>query len=309
MPLMRKALLWASTNTWLRDKAMRTAFVKRSVSAFMPGEHIDAAIDAATSLQSQGLTTILTRLGENITHLHEADEVCAHYLRVIATVQAAGLDAQISVKPTQLGYDQDPEACFRNCLRLVERCEQAGTFLWLDMESSPYVDGTLALFTRLRERTAHIGVAVQAYLHRTADDVEALVALGSAIRVVKGAYLEPADIAYPAKADVDDSFFRICARLLQDDNTRPGALTHIATHDVDLQEQLLAVLAERGVAPERYEIAMLFGIQAGRQRLLAAKGIRTRCLISYGEHWFPWYMRRLAERPANVWFVLRNILR
>ncbi|MDP1570574.1 MAG: proline dehydrogenase family protein [Vicinamibacterales bacterium] len=309
MPLMRKALLWASTNTWLREKAMRTAFVKRSVSAFMPGEHIDAAIDAAMSLRSQGLTTILTRLGENITHSSEADEVCAHYLDVIDRVQAAGLDAEISVKPTQLGYDQDPEACVRHCLRLVERCEQAGTFLWLDMESSPYVDGTLALFTRLRARTARIGVAVQAYLHRTAHDVEALVALGSAIRVVKGAYLEPADIAYPAKADVDESFFRLCARLLQDDNTRPGALTHIATHDIQLQERLLALAAQRRVAPERYEIAMLYGIQTGRQRQLSAKGIRTRCLISYGEHWFPWYMRRLAERPANVWFVLRNIIR
>jgi proline dehydrogenase len=307
MPLMRKALLWASTNTWLREKATRTAFVKRSVSAFMPGEHVDAAIDAAMALQPQGLTTILTRLGENITHIGEAEEVCEHYLTVIALVQAAGLDAQISVKPTQLGYDQDPEVCVRHCLRLVERCEQAGTFLWLDMESSPYVDGTIALFKRLRERTARIGVAVQAYLYRTEKDVEDLVALGSAIRVVKGAYLEPAGIAYPVKADVDSSFFRICARLLQNDNTRPGALTHIATHDVGLQDRLLQLAADRRVAPERYEIAMLYGIQTARQRQLAARGVPVRCLISYGEHWFPWYLRRLAERPANVWFVVRNM--
>lgn len=309
MSVMRKALLWASTNAWIRENAMRTGFVRRSVSKFMPGERIEDAVEAAKVLKPARLNTILTRLGENIAHISEADEVCEHYLKVIDLITAAGIDSQISVKPTQLGYDQDPEVCVKHCLRLIDRCEQTKTFFWLDMESSPYVDGTIALFKRLRQRTPNIGIAIQAYLFRTEKDIEELVALGSAIRMVKGAYLEPAEVAFPQKSDVDENYFKICARLLQDDAFKPGALLHIATHDIGLQERLLKVIAERKVASDRYEFAMLFGIQTARQLQLAANGISTRCLISYGEYWFPWYMRRLAERPANVWFVVRNMFK
>jgi proline dehydrogenase len=197
--------------------------------------------------------------------------------------------------------------CVRHCLKLIDRCEATGTFFWLDMESSPYVDGTLTLFRRLRERTPSIGVALQAYLYRTKQDIETLVPLGSAIRLVKGAYLEPASMAFPKKADVDANYFELASRLLQDDNTRPGALLHIATHDIALQKRLQEVIAARGVDRSRYEFAMLYGIQAGRQHELGRDGLAVRCLISYGEYWFPWYMRRLAERPANVWFVAKNM--
>jgi proline dehydrogenase len=306
---MRKPFLWASTNVWLRERAMRTAFVRRSVVKFMPGERLEDAIEAAAALKPQGLNTILTRLGENITRIEEAKEVYDHYVTVIDKVKAAGLDAQISIKPTQLGYDQDQEVCFKYCLALLERTAAAGNFLWLDMESSPYVDGTLALYKRLRAHSDKIGVAIQAYLYRTEKDIEELVSLGSAIRLVKGAYLEPANVAYPQKTDVDANYLKIATRLLQDDNTRPGALLHIGTHDLTIQEQLQKVIAERKVASSRYEIAMLYGIQASRQQQLGKSGIRTRCLISYGEYWFPWYMRRLAERPANVWFVVKNMFR
>lgn len=205
MSVMRKALLWASTNAWIRENAMRTGFVKRSVSKFMPGEQIEDAIKAAQALQPSGLNTIFTRLGENITRLEEADEVREHYLKVIDLIQKAGIDAQISIKPTQLGYDQDFEVCVRQCLAIIDKCEATGTFFWIDMEGSPYVDGTIALFKRLRERTPNIGIAIQAYLYRTEKDIEELVALGSAIRMVKGAYLEPPDIAFPNKADVDEN--------------------------------------------------------------------------------------------------------
>jgi proline dehydrogenase len=309
MSLTRKALLWASTNAWIRENAMRTGFVRRSVRKFMPGERVEDAISAAAALKPARINTILTRLGENITHIGEADEVCEHYLKVIDLIQAAGIDSQISVKPTQLGYDQDPEVCVRHCMRLIDRCEQTGTFFWLDMESSPYVDGTIALFKRLRQRTPNIGIAIQAYLFRTEKDIEELVQLGSAIRMVKGAYLEPPTVAYPQKSDVDDNYFKMCSRLLQPDAFKPGALLHIATHDTALQERLMKIIADRKVASDRYEFAMLFGIQTARQQQLAAMGTRTRCLISYGEYWFPWYMRRLAERPANVWFVVKNMFK
>jgi proline dehydrogenase len=307
MSVMRKALLWASTNAWMRERATKTSFVRRSVVKFMPGERIEDAIEAAAALKPSGLKTILTRLGENLKALEEAAEVRDHYLKVIGLVKGAGLDAQISIKPTQLGYDQDPELCFKYCVTLLEKCEAAGSFFWLDMEGSPYVDGTIALFKRLRERSPKVGIAIQAYLYRTEKDIEDLVRLGSAIRLVKGAYLEPPEVAFPKKADVDANYFTLASRLLQDDAAKPGALLHIATHDIPLQQRLQQVIAERKVSQERYEFAMLFGIQSGRQEELAKAGISTRCLISYGEYWFPWYMRRLAERPANVWFVVKNM--
>jgi proline dehydrogenase len=309
MSVMRKALLWASTNPWMRERATKSAIVRRSVVKFMPGERVEDAIEAAKKLKPQGLNTILTRLGENITRMEEAQEVFDHYMKVIDLVKAAGLDAQISIKPTQLGYDQKPDVCYDYCIRLLERCEAVGTFFWLDMESSPYVDGTIALFKRLRAKSDKVGIAIQAYLYRTPKDIEELVALGSAIRLVKGAYLEPPAIAYPKKSDVDAQYFTLASRLLQDDNTKPGALLHIATHDLGIQARLQQVIAERKVAQSRYEFAMLFGIQTSRQQELGRAGIRTRCLISYGEYWFPWYMRRLGERPANVWFVVKNIFK
>jgi proline dehydrogenase len=303
--MLRSLFLWSSTNPWLRRQATHRTFVKKSVAKFMPGETLDDAIAAATRLRESGISTILTHLGENLDRLEEADAVYDHYLGVIDRVKGAGLDAHISVKPTQLGYDQDVNACFGYLVQLLDRATAAGTLLWLDMESSRYVDGTLSLYRRLRERSPNVGLALQAYLYRTAADVDALIPLGAAIRLVKGAYLEPASIAFPKKSDVDRNYFSLASRLLAD-NTRPGALLHVATHDVALQDRIQRVIDERGIARERYEFAMLYGIGDGRQRELAARGARIRCLISYGEFWFPWYMRRLAERPANVWFVAKN---
>jgi proline dehydrogenase len=293
----------------MRERATKTAFVRRSVVKFMPGERVEDAIEAAKALKPQGINTILTRLGENIANIGEAKEVFDHYMRVIDLVHAAGLDAQISIKPTQLGYDQNPDICYDYCIKLLERCEATGNFFWLDMESSPYVDGTIALFKRLRAKSAKVGIAIQAYLFRTEKDIEELVALGSAVRLVKGAYLEPASVAYPKKSDVDASYLKLAKRLLQDDNRRSGALLHIATHDLGIQAELQKVIQERRVPADRYEFAMLFGIQTGRQQELGRQGVKVRCLISYGEYWFPWYMRRLGERPANVWFVVKNMFR
>jgi proline dehydrogenase len=305
---MRKVLLAGSTNAWLRERATKAAFVRRAVSAFMPGETVDDALRAAKEQQREGITTILTRLGENITRVEEAEEVTQHYFEVLDKVAAAGLDAQVSVKPTQLGLDQDPAICRQNLDRLIERTEQRNNFLWIDMEGSPYVDPTLELYRYGRARTSKIGVAIQSYLYRTEKDVESLIPLGSAIRMVKGAYLEPPDIAFPRKADVDENFFKMCVRLLQPDAIQAGCLLHIATHDMTLVERLTAWIQANNVPASAYEFAMLYGIQRGHQQRMAKEGQRLRVLISYGEYWFPWYMRRLAERPANVWFVLKNLV-
>jgi proline dehydrogenase len=307
MTLMRKALLAGSTNAWLRERATKTAFVRRSVSRFMPGERIEDALEAAQTLKPLGISTILTRLGENVTTAAEAEEVTQHYLDVYDRVAAAGLDAHVSVKPTQLGFDPDQRMCERNLDRLMERAEQRNNFLWIDMESSVYVDPTLALFRRTRAMSARIGIAIQAYLYRTPKDIESLVPLGSAIRLVKGAYLEPPDVAYPRKSDVDEAYYKLCVRLLSPEAHKPGALLHIATHDAALIDRLLAYISHNKVPTEAYEFAMLYGIQRQQQLRLSREGRRLRVLISYGEYWFPWYMRRLAERPANVWFVAKNM--
>jgi len=276
----------------------------------MPGEKIEDALAAAASLQPARITTILTRLGENLTNLDEAEEVTAHYLDVLDRVRAAGLDAQISVKPTQLGLDLDAGVCQRNLDRIVDHAERVGnTPVWIDMESSPYVDPTLKLFRTSREKSRGVGLAMQAYLYRTAKDLESLLPLGPAVRIVKGAYLEPPEVAYPKKSDVDESFYRLCMRLLSDDAQQRGALLHIATHDVALASRLAAYIDEHKIPQSAYEFAMLYGIQRGQQQRLAASGRRIRVLISYGEYWFPWYMRRLAERPANITFVLKSLVR
>jgi len=304
---MRKVLLAGSTNAWLRERATRAAFVRKSVSRFMPGETIDDALRAAQELKREGINTILTRLGENITRVEEAEEVTQHYFAVLDKVAAAGLDAHVSVKPTQLGLDQDPALCRRNIDRLIERTEQRNNFLWLDMESSPYVDPTLDLYRYARAKSAKVGIAIQAYLFRTEKDVDSLVPLGSAIRIVKGAYLEPPEVAYPKKADVDENFYKLCTRLMQPDAIKAGCLLHIATHDTALIERLNAWILQNKIPASAYEFAMLYGIQRTHQQRLAKDGKRLRVLISYGEYWFPWYMRRLAERPANVWFVMKNM--
>jgi len=189
----------------------------------------------------------------------------------------------------------------------VAGAEQRNNVLWIDMEYSRYVDPTLELYRRARARSSRVGVALQAYLYRTAQDVESLIPLGPAIRIVKGAYLEPPEVAFPKKSDVDANYFKLCSRLLSPEARKPGSLLHIATHDIPLADRLAAYIADHAVPSSAYEFAMLYGIQRGQQARLAREGRRLRVLISYGEYWFPWYMRRLAERPANMWFVVRTM--
>jgi proline dehydrogenase len=304
---MRKVLLAGSTNAWVRERATKAAFVRRSVRKFMPGERIEDALRAAEALRPQGITSILTALGENLTKPEEAEEVTEHYLDVFDKVAAAGLDAHISVKPTQLGLDLDRGLCERNIDRLLDRAGERGSLLWIDMEYSRYVDPTLDLYRRARARSPRVGLALQAYLYRTAKDLETLLPLGPAVRIVKGAYLEPPAVAYPKKSDVDENFYRLCVRLMSREAQQAGALLHIATHDAQLADRLSAHAGYHDVPRSAYEYAMLYGIGVGQQRRLVEQGKPVRVLISYGEHWFPWYMRRLAERPANVWFVVKNL--
>ena len=307
MGLMRSMFLAASTNQWMSDHVPRYGFVRRTASRFMPGETLDDALAAAQELKLVNLGTVLTRLGENVTTEAEASDTTRHYMTALDSIRAFGLNAEISVKLTQLGLDLSSQACYENLSTLIEYAGAQST-VWIDMERSKYVDTTLDLFRRARTAYRNVGVCLQAYLYRTRADLEALLPLGPAIRLTKGAYNEPASVAFPAKKSVDQNFFALAQRLLSPEARQAGTRAGLATHDRELIRLISEFAAASGLQKNEYEFQMLYGIQREEQFRLARDGYRTRVLISYGPHWYPWFMRRLAERPANVTFVLRNLL-
>jgi proline dehydrogenase len=304
MTLLRNVLLAASESRWLRERAVKLPFIRRAVSRFMPGETVDDALAASRAL---GVGTVLTRLGENLRNAEEAESVSRHYLQVLDRVASDQLDVEISVKLTQLGLDFSREECERHLHELAECARTHGNWVWVDMESTAYTAVTLDVYRRLRGSFANTGLCVQSYLYRTAADIESLIALGSGIRVVKGAYKESPDKAFPKKEDVDESFFRLAERLLSDDARSRGVRAIFGTHDPVLIRRIEELGRARGLSPKDVEFQMLYGIRRQEQLRLIAAGYRFRVLISYGEAWFAWYMRRLAERPANVLFVLRSL--
>ncbi|HXW18645.1 MAG TPA: proline dehydrogenase family protein [Candidatus Acidoferrales bacterium] len=306
MSWARTLLLKMSENHWLRERAPQYSFVKRSVSRFMPGESAEDAFRAVRELSAKGISSVLTAVGENVADRAEAEAETAHYENVLGQIWVQRLPAEISVKLTHLGLDLDKEFCFMNLSRLIG-CSPAGKTVWIDMEQSSYVDRTLELYRRAREQNANAGVCLQAYLRRTEEDVRKLLPLGGAIRLVKGAYNEPADVAFPSKSDVDENYFRLAQTLLGADARRAGLRAAIATHDTRLIGRIQAWALADGLAKEQLEFQMLYGIQRAEQVRLAAEGYRSIVLVAYGKYWFPWYMRRLAERPANVWFLARNL--
>jgi proline dehydrogenase len=306
MGLMRHALLAASQSQWLREQAPRYAFFRRTTKRFMPGENVENALAAASELSKSGIATVLTHLGENIVDRAEAESVARHYLEVLNRIRTAKLPTEISVKLTQLGLDLDREFCFANLEKLIQHSPAEKT-VWVDMEQSQYVDATLEIYRRARQKYANTGVCVQAYLYRTEKDVEGLIAMGAAVRLVKGAYNEPASIAYSKKQDVDENFVRLAKRLLSEEARRAGVRAAMATHDEKLIRGICGWAKQEGIANPGLEFQMLYGIRREEQLRLAREGYRTGVLISYGAFWFPWFMRRLAERPANVLFLARNL--
>ena len=306
MDMTRSILLAASQSKWLRERATCYPFVRRSVSRFMPGEELDDAVAAARDFQSHSMATVFTHLGENVTSATEVDKVAEHYLMVLDRIQALQLPSEISVKLTQLGLDIDSDICYANLQKLIEQACVTST-VWIDMEASPYVDATLRLYRRARAAYANVGVCLQAYLYRTADDLAELMPLGPAIRLVKGAYKEPASIAFRRKRDVDENFFALTKTLLSEEARCAGLRTAIATHDLNLIRRIQELASSLGLAKDSFEFEMLYGIQRPEQFRLAREGWRSTVLIAYGSYWFPWFMRRLAERPANVGFFLRNL--
>ncbi len=302
----RSALLWVSNNEALRRALPRYAFIRRAVRRFMPGEELEDALGAAVELRSKSVNVILTHLGENITQAEEAGHVRDHYLEALPRIKERGLDAYLSVKLTQLGLDLSEEFCLENLRSIIERASQFKNMVWIDMEQSGYLDRTLSVFRKAREGSSNIGVCLQAYLYRTEKDLRSLLPLDPAIRLVKGAYAEPSSVAFPRKADVDANYATLADILLENAVSR-RTLAGIATHDPSLIRRARLKASELGLSNQAFEYQLLFGIRTEEQLRLAADGYRVRALISYGSFWFPWYVRRLAERPANVSFVLRSL--
>jgi proline dehydrogenase len=308
MSLARNVLLRMSKSPWLADRVMRRPFAMRAVKKFMPGEKLAEALDAAQALAPFKLGSVLTKLGENLTAESEAIAVRDHYLEVFDQIKTRQLNAHVSVKATQLGLDFSQAHCADHLEVLAQKAESTGTCFWLDMEDSSYVDRTLELYRGLRAKHERVGVAMQAYLRRTPDDLRQLLAHRPTVRLVKGAYAEPPHVAFPAKRDVDLAYYDLSVELLNA-AAKGQALPIFGTHDMALLDRLVTKAASIGVENGGYEIHMLYGIRMAEQKALAAKGRTVKTLISYGSSWFPWYMRRLAERPANVWFVAKSMFR
>lgn len=307
MSVMRSVILAGSQNAWLRRRAPRFWFVRKSVSRFMPGETVDDALKAATALESKGMGTVFTYLGENIADAAEAAQVTDHYLNVLDRIRESHLKTEISVKLTHLGLDLDPELCYANLVKLIEHAG-AASVVWIDMEASNYVDLTLDLYRRARRAYPNVGVCLQAYLYRTEKDLESLFPLGPAIRLVKGAYRESPEIAFHKKKDIDENYFALSKRLLSEEARHAGVRAAIGTHDPRLVRRIQEWTQANHLGKNgAIEFQMLYGIQRTLQMQLAQEGWKSTVLIAYGDFWFPWFMRRLAERPANTLLVMRNI--
>ena len=295
-------------NRWLRYHLPRLGFARRAVLRFMPGEDPDSALRAGAQFKQDGIGVVFTRLGENITRIEEAEEVAQHYLGLINSIDRMGLDGEISVKPTQLGLDLDPDRTAVYIERLARHAAAFDKTVWIDMEGSAYTEKTVALYERVKAGHSNTGLCLQAYLRRTDADIQRLLPLEPSVRLVKGAYAEPDAIAYQAKADVNTNFVALAISML--DAMRAGRKMRVAlgTHDVGLIAQIAKYVETLGLPKSAFEVQMLYGIRSDEQRRLAREGFAVRDLVCYGEAWYPWYMRRLAERPANVWFALRQLL-
>lgn len=301
---MRAILLWLSRRRALGRLATRTRFTRPMVARFVAGETLEAALPALRRLQRSGLHTTVDVLGEEVHAPERARVAVERYLETLDALAAGDLDRNVSLKLSQMGLRIAPDACRANVAEVVARARTVGAFVRIDMEDHTTTDGTLAMARALRAEGGDVGVVIQSALRRSADDVEHLIQDGTRVRLCKGAYREPASVAFPTKAEVDASFVRLMERLLRD-----GRYPALATHDERLIRRAIAFCRREGIEPERFEFQMLYGVRRDLQEGLVRAGWTVRVYVPHGLEWYPYFMRRLAERPANVWFVLRSVLR
>ena len=304
MPLLRDTILWLANRGWVTRPIAKTGMTLGFARRFIAGERLEDALRTASELNAKGMKVILNQLGEHVHERAEAEASCATYVRILGEIQRAGIDGCITIKPTQLGLEFAPDLCRDLTCRIAAEAERLGNFVEMDMEHSAVSEATVQLFEQVRARHGNVGLAVQSYLRRTASDLERLKPLRPKIRLVKGAYQEPPEVAFPEKRQVDESYRDLMRVLFEQ-----GFVPAIATHDEELLAAAKSLAESRGMPPSAWEVQMLLGVRRDLQESLVGEGVTMRVYVTFGTEWVPYFMRRLAERPANVGFVLKSLLK
>ncbi len=302
--MFRNLLLYLSEHQGAKKFVLSSNVTRPLSRRFVAGEKLADALAAAAELNGSGMTATLDRLGENVHTEAEARDAAAAYLGIFDRIREAGVSSNVSIKLTQLGLDLDSNLCQSSVAAIVQRAESHGNFVRIDMEGSAHTERTLRLFREVRDHSAAVGIVIQSYLYRSEGDVRDLLKLGARIRLCKGAYKEPKEIAFPRKSQVNDNYIKLMKMLLDS-----GVYHAIATHDPRMIEATIHYAAQQNIKKDAFEFQMLYGIRRDLQQQLVRDGYRMRIYIPYGTEWFPYFMRRLAERPANLFFVLKNIFR
>ena len=302
----RNTLLFLSRREGFKDFAARFAPFEKMTSRFVAGDDIEQAVKAIRELNARGCTASFDHLNEDVAGAEETKQEVREYLRILARIDETKINSNVSIKLTQFGLGIDPELAYRNAREVVAEAARRGNFVRVDMEGSNVTQVTLDIFRRLRAEFGlnDVGIVVQSYLRRTWDDVRELLKIPARIRLCKGAYNEPPEVAFPDKKDVDENYVRLMRALLSS-----GTYHGIATHDPRMIEATIEHARREGIGKEAFEFQMLYGVRRDLQEQLARDGYNMRVYVPYGKHWYPYFMRRLAERPANVWFVVKNLFK
>lgn len=309
--MLRSLILYLARAAWAKKLVMRLGLARRTAYRFVAGDTLPEALDATRALNQKGMDVTLDHLGESVTDEAGARQATQDYLALLDAIDQEGVRATISLKLTQLGLDIRESLCHDNLRAIVQRAQDTGNHVTIDMEDTPYTQRTLDLYRTLRDEDGfkNVGIVIQAYLYRSEADMAALAAEGAFVRLCKGAYKEPPHLAFPEKADVDASYLHLVGLFLTPDAAAQGAYLGIATHDERMIEGAIRHIQAQAIGHEHFEFQMLYGIRANLQQQLCDDGYRVRIYVPYGTQWYPYFMRRLAERPANLWFFLSNLFR
>jgi proline dehydrogenase len=302
--ITRDTLIWLSRKEGLKDFATRFGFFKKLTTRFVAGDNLDEVVPFIRQLNAENCTASFDHLNESVGSADEAEKEVEEYLNILTRIDEQRIRSNVSIKLTQFGLGLDPELAYRNARRVVEEAHRRGNFVRVDMEDSSVTQVTIDIFKRLRAEfdLNTVGIVLQSYLYRTVKDAEELVKLPARIRICKGAYNEPPEVAFPDKKDVDANYVKVMQILLSS-----GIYHGIATHDPKMIDATIDFAKREGIGKEKYEFQMLYGVRRDLQRQLARDGFNVRIYVPYGKHWYPYFMRRLAERPANIWFVMKNL--
>lgn len=302
--MLKNTLLYMARNESVRKFVMNNQAARGVSRRFVAGEQLDEAIAATRTLNEQGLHVTLDHLGENVTDEQEAANTAQGYIEILDRIKASGVDATISIKLTALGLDSSKDLCEKNLMQILEHAQQFPLFVRIDMEGSAYTERTVDMTLRMHERFEHVGTVIQSCLYRSRKDVEQLILQGSRVRLVKGAYKEPKSVAFQIKSEVDHNYVRLMTLLLQ-----RGNYPALATHDEAIINAACKYARDNGISPRSFEFQMLYGIRRDLQARLVEQGYHVRIYVPYGSQWYPYLTRRMAERPANLMFVMRNAMR